>query len=106
MVAKLKKFFTLIFLVSIILVSFGLGTYFGKSRVVCEICPPQEIDFSLFWEVYHKLQEKFVDKGKFDIQKMIYGAISGMVKSLGDPYTVFFSTRRNKKVCGRCQRSF
>jgi len=97
MVAKLKKFFTLIFLVSIILVSFGLGTYFGKSRVVCEICPPEEIDFSLFWEVYHKLQEKFVDKGKFDIQKMIYGAISGMVKSLGDPYTVFFPPEETKR---------
>jgi len=97
MVAKLKKFFTLIFLVSIILVSFGLGTYFGKSRVVCEICPPEEIDFSLFWEVYHRLQEKFVDKGKFDIQKMIYGAISGMVKSLGDPYTVFFPPEETKR---------
>jgi len=94
---KFRRLFTLIFLVSIILVSFGLGTYFGKSRVVCEICPPEEIDFSLFWEVYHKLQEKFVDKGKFDTQKMIYGAISGMVKSLGDPYTVFFLPEETKR---------
>jgi len=97
MVAKLKKFFTLIFLVSIILVSFGLGIYFGKTQVVCPYCPPEEIDFSLFWEAYHKLQEKFVDKGKFDIQKMIYGAISGMVKSLGDPYTVFFPPEETKR---------
>jgi len=97
MVAKLKKFFTLIFLVSIILVSFGLGIYFGKTQVVCPYCPPEEIDFSLFWEVYHRLQEKFVDKGKFDIQKMIYGAISGMVKSLGDPYTVFFPPEETKR---------
>ena len=92
---KFRKLFTLIFLVSIILASFGLGNYFGKSQ--CQICPPEEIDFSLFWEVYHKLQEKFVDKGKFDTQKMIYGAISGMVKSLGDPYTVFFPPEETKR---------
>jgi len=92
---KFKKFFISIFLVLVILASFGLGTYFGKSQ--CKICPPEEIDFSLFWEVYHRLQEKFVDKGKFDIQKMIYGAISGMVKSLGDPYTVFFPPEETKR---------
>ena len=97
MSTKLKKILTSFFLVLTLLISFGLGTYFGKSRVVCEICPPEEIDFSLFWEVYHKLQEKFVDKGKFDIQKMIYGAISGMVKSLGDPYTVFFPPEETKR---------
>lgn len=97
MSTKLKKILTSFFLVLTLLISFGLGTYFGKSRVVCEICPPQEIDFSLFWEVYHKLQEKFVDKGKFDTQKMIYGAISGMVKSLGDPYTVFFPPEETKR---------
>jgi len=95
MIIKLKKFFTPIFLVFVILASFGLGIYFGKTQ--CQICPPEEIDFSLFWEAYHNLQEKFVDKGKFDIQKMIYGAISGMVKSLGDPYTVFLNPEDTKR---------
>ena len=92
---KFKKFFISIFLVLVILASFGLGTYFGKSQ--CKICPPEEINFSLFWEVYHRLREKFVDKGKIDTQKMIYGAISGMVKSLGDPYTVFFPPEETKR---------
>ena len=92
---KLKKFLTSFFLVFAILTSFGLGNYFGKSQ--CKICPPEEIDFSLFWEAYHKLQDNFVDKGKFDNQKILYGAISGMVKSLGDPYTVFFSPEENKR---------
>jgi carboxyl-terminal processing protease len=92
---KLKKFFIPIFLIFIILTSFGLGDYFGKTQ--CKVCPPEEIDFSLFWEAYHKLQEKFVDKEKLDIQKMIYGAISGMVKSLEDPYTIFFPPQETKK---------
>jgi carboxyl-terminal processing protease len=84
-----KKSLRLIFVVFAIFSSFGLGFWLGQEQVVCEICPPQDLDFSLFWEAYHKLQEKFVDKKDLDAQEMIYGAISGMVKSLGDPYTVF-----------------
>jgi carboxyl-terminal processing protease len=75
--------------------SFYSGFYFGKSQ--CKICPPEDIDFSLFWEAYHKIQELFVDKSKIDPQKIIYGAISGMAKSLDDPYTVFFSQNETKR---------
>ena len=84
-----------IFLVIVILASFGGGFYFGKSQ--CKICPPEEIDFSLFWEAWDKLQEKFADKGKLNIQEMIYGAISGMVKSLEDPYTIFLNPEDTKR---------
>ena len=48
-----------------------------------------EVDFGLFWEVWNKMSEKYVDPAKLDIQKMTYGAIEGMVNSVGDPYTVF-----------------
>jgi carboxyl-terminal processing protease len=92
---KFKNFFVPVFLAVLIFGSFGLGIYFGKTQ--CKICPPEEIDFSLFWEAYHKLQEKFVDKGKFDVQKMIEGAISGMVKSLEDPYTIFLNPEETKR---------
>lgn len=95
MVSRLKKFFISFFLVLIILASFGLGIYFGKNQ--CKVCRPEEIDFSLFWEAYFKLKEKFVDKEKLDTKKVIYGAISGMIKSLEDPYTVFFPPEETKK---------
>jgi carboxyl-terminal processing protease len=75
--------------------SFYGGILVGKSQ--CKICPPEDIDFSLFWEAYHKLQEKFVDKSKIDPKQIIYGAISGMVKSLGDPYTVFLTPEETKR---------
>ena len=81
----------------LILVVFGFGFYLGQTQVVCEVCPPQDLDFSLFWEAYHKLQDKFVDKEKFDTDEMIYGAIAGMAGSLGDPYTVFLSPEDTKK---------
>lgn len=82
---------------AVVLTSFGFGFWMGESSVICKICAPEDLDFSLFWEAYHKLQEEFVNSEKFDIQKIIYGAISGMVNSLGDPYTVFFPPEDTEK---------
>lgn len=72
-----------------------IGYYSGKND--CQICKPEDIDFSLFWESYYALKENSVYKEKLDDSKnVIYGAISGMVKSLGDPYTVFLSPEDSK----------
>lgn len=96
-----KKKIAIIFLAFILIgASFYSGFLYGKlqyGKLQCRICPPEEIDFSLFWEAYHKLKEKFVDKSKIDAQKIIYGAISGMIKSLGDPYSAFFTPAERKK---------
>ncbi|PIW90342.1 MAG: hypothetical protein COZ92_00975 [Candidatus Nealsonbacteria bacterium CG_4_8_14_3_um_filter_40_11] len=100
----MKKFLTSFILILVVLAGFGLGFYFGKTQ--CQICPPEEIDFSLFWEAYHKLQEKFVNKGEIDTQKMIYGAVSGMVKSLGDPYTTFLNPEDTKRFVEDVKGSF
>jgi carboxyl-terminal processing protease len=56
-----------------------------------------KVDFELFWNVWDSLQAKYVDKSKIDTQKMVYGAISGMVNATGDPYTVFFEPQVSKK---------
>lgn len=93
-----KIFFT--FLVLVILVSFSIGVLTGRSSVKPEIIfgvsnpeegKPPNADFSLFWETWAQLQERFVDKENLDYQTMLYGAISGMVDAVGDPYTVFFN---------------
>ena len=55
--------------------------------------PPQEIsdaDFEPFWKAWRLVEEKHVGEEKFDRKKLVWGAIQGMVASLGDPYTVFF----------------
>lgn len=81
---------------------FGGGIWFSKYQYGTPLPPaiqkiinqstgqPSDIDFGLFWEVWAKLSEKYVDTSKLDNQKMIYGAIEGMVNSVGDPYTLFF----------------
>jgi len=99
----------IIFSISLILLLgmvFSAGFYFGGYKKVCEVCPPSSVDFSLFWESWKVLEEKFVDKTKFDVQKMIYGAISGMVESLDDPYTVFMSPQESKKFTEDVRGSF
>lgn len=49
-----------------------------------------ETDFAPFWKAWNIVHEKYAVDNGFDDKKMVFGAISGMVSSLGDPYTVFF----------------
>ncbi len=89
---------TKLFLGAIIVLGvFAIGFWTGEQQVVCEICPAQDINFSLFWEAYHQLRSSFVDKSKFDEKEIVYGAISGMVGSLEDPYTMFFPPEDAKR---------
>lgn len=92
-----NKKIILVFVIVAIAASFSFGFFVGKNQVVCPFCKPEQIDFSLFWEAYDELQNKYVEPEKFDIQKMIYGAISGMVNSLEDPYTIFLNPEESKK---------
>lgn len=53
------------------------------------------LDFSLFWSVWERIENSYYDKTVLDPQKLLNGAISGMVQSLGDPYTVFLPPTQN-----------
>ena len=55
------------------------------------------IDFSLFWNVWELLKNKYVDTGSLDAQKLFYGAIKGMMQATGDPYTTFLDPIENQK---------
>lgn len=60
--------------------------------------PPENVnvDFKLFWDTWDLLSRVYIDKKALDPQKMFYGAIAGMVSSLGDPYTVFLPPQQQK----------
>jgi len=47
-------------------------------------------DFSSFWEVWNTINKKYPRADKITDQDKVYGAISGLVDSLNDPYSVFF----------------
>ena len=40
--------------------------------------------FSLFWEAWNVVTHNYVDQSALNVQKMTYGAIQGMINSLGD----------------------
>ncbi len=53
-------------------------------------------DFSPFWKVWNTINEKYPRADTVEDQKRVYGAIEGLVSSLDDPYSVFFSPEEAK----------
>ena len=58
----------------------------------------RDVDFSLFWEVWDRLEKDYLDSGALDKEKMVNGAISGMTSALGDPYTVFLPPKKQEET--------
>lgn len=99
----------------VILVAVGFfygGYYFGKSGYLISLRKhpiPIEIknqtpintsvDFKLFWDVWNDVSNSYLER-PVDPQKMMYGAIQGMVASLGDPFTSFLPPKVNEAVNG------
>lgn len=88
----MKKIVLAFFVILAVLVTgVSIGFYYGKTQ-----SPPEGLDFSLFWEAWRTLEKHYVDPESIDYQEMVYGAISGMVESLQDPYTVFMKEEELK----------
>ncbi len=64
------------------------------------------VDFSRFWTVWSRLEEQYVDSSKLDAQKMLDGAIAGMVSGLGDPYTMYLTKEEQKRTSDDLNGSF
>lgn len=83
---------------------FFLGVFAGQNSEFRKPLPliggekgtSEKTDLSLFWRVWDTLEEKYLDKNKLNRDKMVNGAIGGLVSSLGDPYTVYLSPEANK----------
>jgi len=113
MLKKIVSSFVLIVLLS---ASFYGGVQYGKNLKPSiekvtgvfnkDTGQPTNVDFSVFWDTWAKVQEKYVNRSNLDFQKMVYGAAEGMVKALGDPYTTFFPPEENKKFTEDIKGSF
>lgn len=91
---------------------FQAGTEQPKKIIIENISGadvPQEFaaDFGIFWETWDELRETYIDKEKLkDQQKLVYGAVKGMVSSLGDPNTSFFDPEESKQFSQDLSGSF
>lgn len=102
----------------LVIASFGGGYALGvkgfraeitralKVNIVRQVPPDKNVDFSLFWQVWDTLDAKYYDKTKLVPSQMVYGAIEGMVSSLGDPYSMFLPPAQNKIVNEDLRGSF
>jgi len=100
-----RRFFIFVTALVIVVGSFGAGAWFGFNerasieRVlgVANQTPTGElaeklkdVDFEPFWKAWEVVERKHINEDPIDRQALVWGAIEGMVSSLGDPYTVFF----------------
>jgi len=95
---KTKRNYSTILL---IVLFFILGVYVGNdqrpeinkvtSLINKETGVETQADFGPFWKAWNEINEKSPNADKITDQERVYGAISGLVSSLDDPYSVFFS---------------
>jgi len=87
---------------------FGFGVFVGQNlqvkregfniQIASKETPKNlDVDFSLFWDVWDRVSKDYIGRDKIDSQKLLYGAISGMVAAIGDPYTIFLDPETNKE---------
>ena len=93
--------FSLVILASV----FSFGFTIGKQNGVRSVVPIGEgsvlgigetpakfsadVKFGLFWDVWDLIKDEYVDQPVSE-KTMFYGALKGLVASLGDPHTNFF----------------
>jgi len=119
--SSFKKHFRVFWVAALVCVSFYAGVFYSqykvsktnKTSVIGDLLieshkkdQPKDVDFNLFWEAWNLVSEKYVDPSKIDKNKMIYGAISGMVKSLGDPFSEFMNPEESQAFSADLQGTF
>ncbi|PIR75526.1 MAG: hypothetical protein CO030_02870 [Candidatus Magasanikbacteria bacterium CG_4_9_14_0_2_um_filter_42_11] len=62
---------------------------YGKTR-------SEDVSFDQFWDIWNMVKAKHVDQPVSDVD-LFYGAISGMVAGLDDPYSTFFPPAEAKE---------
>lgn len=96
-------------MVAVLLIfSFGAGFNYGRTALPSQsgtedilglvkgdrTQDEDRVDFSVFWDAWDLVEKNYI-LGPLDEQKMVYGAVAGMVESLGDPYSTFLTPEEN-----------
>lgn len=117
----ISRFLVSYSLLTISLLVFVLG--FSLGRVSNEVLPNQQsygevenkdeipeylsedVDFQEFWRVWEYVQNNYVNSDVSDTQ-LFYGAMSGLVGALDDPYSVFLNPEISEKFSQELSGSF
>ena len=64
------------------------------------------VSMDVFWETWQILERDYLKTEQIDYEQMLDGAISGMVRGVGDPYTTYLSPAANEQAEGDLAGSF
>ncbi|MBU2595768.1 S41 family peptidase, partial [Patescibacteria group bacterium] len=112
---KLKIVLVILGLLILVTASYSFG--FGAGRIGDYFRPtvgyvlknqdkgkPKEIDFSLFWKVWDAVHQKYV--GEINDEKLVEGAINGMLEGLGDPYSMILKPEQSSELLNELSGTF
>lgn len=80
-----------------VLLIFVIGFYAGanfqenSSNPSGYVPDEHDLDLTSYWDVWNKIQNKYIGAKDIDKQEAVYGSIHGLVESLGDPYSGFLT---------------
>ena len=103
-----RRYMSVYFTIILVILAFGGGTLFGQTLFLRKQITTEEgkvdiakvvninralnrsdsVEFSQFWDVWDKVKRNYVNKPVKEAD-LFYGALQGMVASLGDPYSVY-----------------
>jgi carboxyl-terminal processing protease len=106
-----------IYLAFLLAIVFVLGVQFGRAGYaepgkLAQVFldqnrqnAPKDVNWQLLWDAIDQVKQKYVTQ-PLDMQKVLYGAVSGAVASLGDPYTVFLPPQEAKNFQDQLKGDF
>jgi carboxyl-terminal processing protease len=91
-------------MVFLLVLSFGTG--FGFSQSLLGPAPGLPEEFNTLPEVWHYLEDYYVNKHSIDPQELSEGAIEGLLEALDDPYTYYLDAETYQLAISDLQGSF
>ena len=101
-----RHFATTVVITLLMAFAFSLGTvtgYVARPALAAE----EPTEFGIFWESWDLVLEYFVDQDQIDFKLMTYGAIQGMLDTLGDEnHTAFLPPQAAEQANSSMDGSF
>jgi len=102
-----KRTLTAALLALLLFGAFAAGNVTGYLARPVLAADSEPSEFAVFWEAWDLVLEYFVDQDRIDYRTMTYGAIQGMLDTLGDQnHTVFFSPETAEQMESGLEGSF
>jgi len=83
--------------VAVFVVGVVIGQRVDGTKIASSFGKKEDVNMDMFWNVWDIVSTQYVDADKVDPEKMVTGAIKGMVNSFEDPATVFLDPEETKK---------